>query len=554
MMNPIEEYVDQIETGKINAPKRIIKVYTSLLDDLREGDKYYYDPDAAERVIHFTEKYCKQSKDQFAGQSLKLCLFQKAKFAALYGTKRKEDDLRRFRECNDFRGRKNGKSVEQSALGLYHLIFDHEGGAEVYCVATKLDQAKRVFDESVNMVHQSKALSMNLKKRKTDLYFAPRFSVFRPLATDSNTLDGLNASCVIMDELHAIKDRHLYDVMKRSQSARRQPMFLIITTAGTVRDNIYDEIYGHASAVADGTIRDDELLPLIYQLDDASKWQDPEMWIQANPGLYKIKSFEYLQKQVERAKQEPNELRNLLCYEFNIVQTGEQTWMNYDDINNPATFTLDDVRDTYAIGGCDLSATTDLTCATLLIKKRNDPMLYVLQQYFLPQSRIDYLEGTASKEAPYQKWAERGLLTICEGSMVDYKAVTAWFMSMRDKYSIDMWKCGYDRALAGYWQDDMKANFGDSTMEKVAQGAFTWTAPMKELGAKLKDKMVNYNDNPILKWCMTNVGVKSSGSVDSIMPVKINQNRRIDGFVSLLNAYTLFVKYKDDYCNLIGDD
>ena len=213
---------------------------------------------------------------------------------------------------------------------------------------------------------------------------------------------------------------------------------------------------------------------------------------------------------------------------------------------------MDDVVNTYALGGCDLSATTDLTCATLLIRKRNDEKFYVLQHYFLPQARIEALEATTSKEAPYKTWEQRGLLTLCQGNMVNYADVTAWFQKMRDEYRIDMWRCGYDRALAGYWAEEMAQVFGDSVMEKVAQGPFTWTAPMKELGAMLSDKMINYNNNPMLKWCLSNTGVKIAGTLDSIQPVKIQQNRRIDGMVSLLNAYVMYVKYREDYLNLVG--
>ena len=136
--------------------------------------------------------------------------------------------------------------------------------------------------------------------------------------------------------------------------------------------------------------------------------------------------------------------------------------------------------------------------------------------------------------------------------MVNYADVTAWFQRMRDEYKIDMWRCGYDRALAGYWAEEMASVFGESVMEKVVQGPITWTAPMKELGAMLSDKMINYNNNPMLKWCLSNIGVKTSGTVESIKHVKIQQNRRIDGMVSLLNAYTIYVKYREDYLNLVG--
>lgn len=550
-MNYMQIYLDAINSGEIVAPKRITKVYTDILKSIEDG-KYIYDDQSAMDYIYFQETYLKQSKGSFACKPLKLALFQKAKACAIYGVKR-HDGKRRFREVFDYRARKNGKTTELAGASLYHLVGDKEAGAEVYSVATKLDQAKRTFNEATNMVRQSRALSKVIKKRKTDLYFSFNFSVMQALASDSNTLDGLNSSFICIDEMHAIKDRQLYEVLQKSTSAREQPLIQIITTAGNVRESIFDDRYKYACDVVDGLIEDDTFLGLLYQLDERSEWKNPKMWIKANPGLYEIKSYEYLVNLVERAKNNPSELRGLLCFEFNMIENSNQSWLSLDTILNPATFTMEDVYNSYAIGGCDLSATTDLTCATLLIKKPKEETLFCLQQYFLPESKIEILDATISKEAPYKIWADRGLLTICDGSMVNYSDVTAWFVKMAEEHKIDLFKIGYDRALAGYWAEEMKSYFGDYAMEKVAQGPFTWTSPMKELGAMLEDKKINYNNNPILAWCLSNTGVKISGTLDTIQPIKIQSSRRIDGMVSLLNAFVIYAKYRDDYLNMIGE-
>lgn len=253
---------------------------------------------------------------------------------------------------------------------------------------------------------------------------------------------------------------------------------------------------------------------------------------------------------VERAKKNPEDLPGVLCKDFNVKATGAASWLSYEDAVNEATFKPEEVYNTYAIGGCDLSATTDLTCATLIIRRSSDDeIVYVFQHYFLPQKKIDQLDEHNTQEAPYKIWAERGLVTICEGTRVDYSAVTAWYCQMRDELKIDAFKIGYDRALAGYWVDEMKANGFD--MCAVAQGPFTWSQPMRELGAALADKKVNYNKNPVLLWCLTNTGVKKSG-VNNIQPVKISEKRRIDGMVSLLNAWVIYVRDYEDYMYLVG--
>lgn len=557
-MNYIREYVELIKRGKIKTSARVRKVYTRLLKEIDrppKNFKYYFDEETGERPISFIETFCKQSQGDL-GAPLELELFQRAYIQALFGFLDKETGYRRFRETMFLVGRKNGKTTLMAGIALYLLTADYEGAAEIYSVATKKDQARKALTEAVNMIKQSPELRAVLKKRRNDVYFAATSSKFEALASDSNTLDGLNSHGVIIDELHAIRDRNLYEVMKQSTSSRRQPLIVMITTAGTVRECIFDDMYEYACRVADGEEVDEAFLPILYELDERSEWLDPKMWIKANPGLGKIKQVETLRSFVERAKKNPADRAGVLCKDFNVRENGSTAWLPFDVINNEATFDLADVYDTYAIGGCDLSSTTDLTCATLLIRKPNDKTVYVLQHYFLPQARIDELAdkkqrsgGHSNDEAPYKLWAERGLLTACQGARVNYSDVTAWFVQMREQYKIDCWKCGYDRALAGYWVDEMTAN--GFTMDKVIQGTYTFSQPMRELGAALQDKLVNYNNNPVLKWCLSNTGKKEKG-LNNIMPVKISEKRRIDGMVSLLNAWVVYVRDYEDYMYNVG--
>lgn len=557
-MNYIREYVELIKRGKIKTSARVRKVYTRLLKEIDrppKNFKYYFDEETGERPISFIETFCKQSQGDL-GAPLELELFQRAYIQALFGFLDKETGYRRFRETMFLVGRKNGKTTLMAGIALYLLTADYEGAAEIYSVATKKDQARKALTEAVNMIKQSPELRAVLKKRRNDVYFAATSSKFEALASDSNTLDGLNSHGVIIDELHAIRDRNLYEVMKQSTSSRRQPLIVMITTAGTVRECIFDDMYEYACRVADGEEVDEAFLPILYELDERSEWLDPKMWIKANPGLGKIKQVETLRSFVERAKKNPADRAGVLCKDFNVRENGSTAWLPFDVINNEATFDFADVYDTYAIGGCDLSSTTDLTCATLLIRKPNDKTVYVLQHYFLPQARIDELAdkkqrsgGHSNDEAPYKLWAERGLLTACQGARVNYSDVTAWFVQMREQYKIDCWKCGYDRALAGYWVDEMTAN--GFTMDKVIQGTYTFSQPMRELGAALQDKLVNYNNNPVLKWCLSNTGKKEQG-LNNIMPVKISEKRRIDGMVSLLNAWVVYVRDYEDYMYNVG--
>lgn len=278
-MNWVKEYYRRIECGDIVTSKRVRAVYSRLvaeMDAANDDSPYYFDEETGERPILFIETFCKQSQGTI-GAPLELELFQKAYIQLLFGWLEKETGYRRFRETMFLCGRKNGKSTLLSGIALYMLIADYEGAAEIYSVATKKDQAKKVLTEAVNMVKQSPELRAVVKKRRNDIYFPATSSIFEALASDSNTLDGLNSHAVIIDELHAIRDRNLYEVMKQSTSSRRQPLVVMITTAGTVRECIFDNMYELAADLADGKKKDDTFLPILYELDSRDEWTNPQM-------------------------------------------------------------------------------------------------------------------------------------------------------------------------------------------------------------------------------------------------------------------------------------
>lgn len=552
-VNYIAKYWKAIQSGKVEVSEKVRLTMRELID-VQEGKVpgYHFDVKLANKPIFFIESYCKQSKGTI-GEPIKLELFEKAVIQAVYGVV-DNHGLRRTHELLWIMGRKNGKSTVLSALALYSLIGDKEGGPEIDCVSTKKDAAKIVFDAAKNMVRQSPDLNMLVRKRQSDLYCDFNLGVLQPLSSDSNTLDGLNPSVVILDELHSIKQRNLYDVTRQALSAksRKQPLYLIITTSGFNREGIYDELYEYAEECLRDRSKDEHFLSFIYELDSLDEWDKEDKWIKANPGLGTIKSLERLRADVEKAKISEGYKPTVLTKDFNLKNVDYSSWLTWEQIDNQEQYDLEELRDTYGIGGCDLSAVHDMSCASILVRKRNDDKLYLLQHYFIPESKIDYLAAKSSKEAPYEKWAERGLLTICRGEMINYSDVTAWFKKMRDDYQIDLWRVGYDRAMANYWVEEMAYQFGQSVMESVPQGAKTWTMPMKELGAVLAEHRINFNNNPIFKWCLMNTAVKTVGALESIEPVKIQRGRRIDGMVSALNAYVIYVKYKNDYLNLVG--
>ena len=547
-MNYILEYWNAIEAGRVTVSARVKKIYARLVADVEHpGGGYVFDEARANRPIEFIEQFCKHSKGEWAGQPVKLELFQKAYIAALFGFVHADTGLRRYKETLFMVGRKNGKSTLLAGIALYMLIADNEPGAEVYSTATKKDQARIIFDETHNMVRQSPELNRYVKKRKSDLYFPLRMAKFQALGKNSDTLDGLNAHCVIMDELHSVKDRNLYEVMKQSQSARRQPLLVMITTAGTVRECIFDDIYSYACSIVDGTFKDDTFLPVIYELDSREEWTDPKAWEKANPGLGCIKKLSDLVDKVERAKNSPKDLNGILVKDFNIRDTVSTAWLSFDDINNESRFDIARFRGSYAIGGADLSITTDLTCATLLMMDKATQERFVAQMYWLPEA---YFEKRIKEDKiPYDKWKERGLLRLCNGNSINYGDVTAWFLEMVNEYGITPAWIYYDSYSAKYWVEEMENN--GFVMVRCIQGAKTLSLPMQMLGADLQAKKVNYNNSPILKWCLTNTGIQTDRN-GNIVPIKAQGARkRIDGTASLLDAYVGLYEHFNEFVNAL---
>ena len=547
-MSYIEQYYNEIKAGNCIVSKRVKKQYKKLVDDIKKPTGgYIFDENRASKPIRFIEQFCKHSKGEWAGKPVTLELFQKAYISALFGFIHVETGLRKYRETMFMVGRKNGKSTMLSGIALYMMIADNEPGAEVYSTATKKDQARIIFDETHNMIKQSPDINKFIKKRKSDLYFPFTMSKFQPLGKNSDTLDGLNANCVIMDELHSVKDRNLYEVMKQSQSARRQPLLIMITTAGTVRECIFDDMYAYACSVVDGTFTDDTFLPIIYELDSREEWKDPKAWEKANPGLGTIKKLDDLINKVERAKNNPKDLSGLLVKDFNIRDTISTAWLSFDDINNENTFDIARFKNAYAIGGADLSITTDLTCATLLMMDKVTQERYITQMYWLPRDSFE--KRIQEEKIPYDIWLDRGLIRLCNGNTINYSDVTAWFLEMvNDKGITPAW-IYYDSYSAKYWVEEME-NYGFN-MVRCIQGAKTLSLPMQMMGADLKAKKIIYNNNPILKWCLTNTGIQTDRN-GNIVPIKAQSAKmRIDGTASMLDAYVGLYEHYNEFVNAL---
>ncbi|MBK4742087.1 terminase large subunit [Bacillus cereus] len=553
--NPIIEYYSLIESGKEIVSEKVRRIYKKLVSDIGDNESVYeYDSKKANHAIEFIENFCKHSKGKWGGKPIVLEVWQKAFIAAAFGFVHGIDGTRKYREVLLVVARKNGKSTVGSGIGLYLQIADGEPGSEVYAVATKKDQAKLVWLESKRMVKKSPALLKRIKPLVSEMVSEWNDSTFKPLGSDSETLDGLNVHGAMMDEIHAWKDKNLYDVIVDGTSSREQPMIFMITTAGTVRESVYDMKYEEAEMLLNGLddpdgYKDDRFLPIIYELDKREEWTDPSKWAKANPGLGTIKKVDQLETKVNKAKANSLLVKNLLTKDFNIRETSTEAWLTFEQLNNPDTFDIEKLKPSYGIGGCDLSSTTDLTAAKVIFMVPEDPHIYVKQMYWLPEDLLE--QRSKEDKIPYNLWHEQGILRTTPGNSVHYKFVTKWFLEIRDEYGIYLPWIGYDKWSANYWVEDMQGYFGKEAMIPVAQGKQTLSSPMKLLGADLESKLINYNNHTIDKWCLSNTAIDVDKNLN-IQPNKTkNQRRRIDGTAALLNAYVVLQEKRNDYLNMI---
>lgn len=548
LKSSIYEYYQKINSGEIKVGKWIHKIYDILIDGLEQG-KWFYDEKKADKCVRFIETFVHHSKGR--SDLLTLELWQKAIICAIFGIVR-EDGRRQFREVILIVARKNGKSLFASAIMACMAFIDNEFGADLYCLAPKLDQANIVFDNFYKSISYEQDLMAISKKRRTDIYIEMSNTTIKPIAFNDKKSDGLNPHCVICDEIASWQGQNglrMYEVMKSALGARTQPLIFSISTSGYQNDSIYDELIMRATSYLQGSSEETQILPFLYMIDDVEQWDSMDELEKANPNLGVSVSKEYLQEEIRIAKGSLSKRAEFITKYCNIKQNSSQAWLEYQVVDKASKkeFTLNDFRECYAVGGIDLSQTTDLTCASIVVEKGGEE--YVFSQFFMPKNRLqDLIE---LDKVPYDIYVKQGYITLSGENYVDYKDVKAWFDMLRKEYKIMPVRIGYDRYSAQYLVDEMSQK--GYNMDDVYQG-WNMAPEIRYFGGKLKDGRIHIGKNNLLKSHLLNVALKYESDNQRFKPVKMRPSDHIDGFVSVIDALIVKAKYYKEIKFLIRNE
>ncbi len=545
MGNYIFAYWEAIQKGQVTVGKWIKIIYQILVEGLQNG-QWTFNEKKANKAIKFIENFCHHSEGR--NDLLKLELWQKAIVSAIFGIMDPSTGYRQFREVFIVVARKNGKSLFAAALSAYMAYIDGEYGAKIYFLAPKLDQANLVYDAFYQIVQSDDELDCITKKRQSDIYIKEYNTSIKKIAFNSKKSDGFNPQMVVGDEMEAWPGQQgidQYEVMASAMGARKQPLLLSISTAGKINGGAYDELMTRSTSFLKGNSREKRILPFLYIIDDVEKWDSLEELKKSNPNLGVSVSVAFYEEQIAIAKGSLAKKAEFLMKYCNIKQNNSIAWLDYIDVHKSFSnihFALENFRGCYCVGGIDLSRTTDLTAASVVIYRNGKN--HIITKFFMPKKRFS--EAVDEDNAPYGMYKEKGFLQISGENKVDYKDVYQWFIDLVKIYKIRPLKVGYDRYMAHDLVDEMAmAGFH---MDDVYQGT-NLTPILREFEGDLKDGKYDIGDNALLESHLLNVAVDIDINDSRMKPVKLEKRLRIDGAMSVFDALTVKDKYHAEIGN-----
>jgi len=561
------EYRGRAETGEILIGQELWIELDNLAEDIT-NERYIYNRDDALLRMDFMENCVRLTKSPFYNKPMVLMLWQKALVECFYSFKMAKESkergmwIDRFKKLLLLIARKNTKSETSSALATSELIVGNPG-ADIVASSNDDAQASIVYD-AIDMMRQliDPGDADTKRNQRFILNKTTNTKIFK-LSDRTRNKEGRNIDFAIVDETHEMKDNVIGKSIEQSQSLKDNPKFINITTEGFVVDGYLDAELKKARSVIMREDPDDiageRLLPWLYTQDsELEVWngtRENRLWMKSNPTLGIVKKWSYLEEQVATARKNKADRIFVLSKDFNIKQNAAEAWLNLEDYNYENAYNLEEFRGSMCLGGVDLSETTDLSCAKILLMRKDDPVKYIHTHYFIPESKLED-SNDINQGAHYKEWAEAGLLTITEGNDIDLSVVADWFYSLYNTYNIRLWRCGYDQRFAKDWISRMsyygweKTGGDDSDLVMILQNAQTLTNAIKLVEADFKHKLIKYNNNAVDKWCLGNAGIKVDDKGFALI-VKMETGKRIDGAVALAILYETYRRYRTEFKTII---
>ena len=549
------EYHARIGAGEIIVGQELWTELENLCEDFH-NEEYYYDTTDALLRMDFMENCVKLTKSPFYNKPMVLMLWQKAFIETIYSFKMAENEFDRFKKILLLIARKNTKSETCSALGLSEFICGNEG-ADIVCSSNDDNQASITYDSIDTMRRLIDPDDLDSKRNQRFILNKINNSKIFKLSDKTRNKEGRNIDFAIVDETHEMKENIIGKSIEQSQSLKDNPKFINITTEGFVVDGYLDDELRKARAIIKGEdtgIAAKRFLPWLYTQDSEQEiWQNRKSWVKSNPTLGIVKKWDYLDEQIDVAKTSKADRIFVLSKDFNIKQNSSESWLNLEDYNYEAVYNLEDFRGAVCLGAVDLSETTDLTCAKILMMKPGDNKKYIQTMYFIPESKLEDSDDW-NAGARYSDWAGEGLVAITEGNDIDLAVVADWFYKLYNEYDIKLWKCGYDQRFAKDFLNRM-SDYGwtkeNDDMIMILQNANTLSNAMKLCEADFQHQLINYNENKVDRWCLKNAGIKVD-DYGKCLCVKNEIAKRIDGAVTFIILYEMFRRYRTEFKQIIG--
>ena len=556
-------YKATIDEGEIIVGQELYMELENLIEDLFNNDEYFYDTEAANLRMDFMENCIRLTKSPYYGLPMRLMLWQKAFIEASYSFKMARDYkeqqkiIDRFKKILLLIARKNTKSETCSGLGNSEFIVGNDG-SDLVCSSNDDAQASIVYDAMDTMRQLFDPNDLDTKRNQRFILNKINNTRIWKLSSTTRNKEGRNIDFAIIDEIHEMKDNVIVKSIEQSQSLKENPKLFEITTEGFVNDGYLDEELKKARAIINGeddSVSGQRFLPWLYTQDSEQEvFQNERSWQKSNPTLGIVKRYDYLREQVDLAKKSKADRIFVLSKDFNFKQNGVENWLNIEDYSYSATFDIEDLRGGFCLGHVDLAETVDLCCAKALVMLPNNPTKYILTQYFIPQTKLDPENDDHSAGAKYKEWAQAGLITVCEGNDIDLTVVADWFYMLQKNYGIKLYKCGYDQRFAKDWLNQMELygwtkQYGD--VEMILQNAQTLNNAILLVEADLKARYINYNENPVDRWCFSNSCLKVNDLRQAIV-IKTDDKKKIDGTVTLVSLYEIYRRYRSDFKKLVG--